>query len=381
MISIHQYLFSVGNSHGLTRTLGEVDVCRNAAGRMCFTVGNSAVVFKIQHEGRICALRCYTQPGRNLATIYGAKLLPSELFIYRDNAHGEWVDVVLDQWIEGETLHERIAHANAAEFGRLATAFDRVAASLVADNRAHGDLKPENILVGDDGALHLIDLDASFLPEFAGMESPELGTAAFQHPARTAADFDATLDDFPAALISTALHALAIDTSLRESYGVDDKLLIDPHQLPHDQALSEIITLFERHGMAVQYRIARLLYAPTIHLPSLARLLNYAIRPIPELPTEELELFVEAGFWGYRSMENECTHLAPLYDCGFDFTEKLAAVQVGKTWHFIDTNGCVVISCGEFDSVKPFHNGRSRARCAAGWCEIDHAGKVHLLEY
>lgn len=50
-----------------------------------------------------------------------------------------------------------------------------------------------------------------FLPVFAGEKSPELGTAAYQHPGRTAEDFDASIDDYSIATISTTLHALALE--------------------------------------------------------------------------------------------------------------------------------------------------------------------------
>lgn len=381
MISIRQYLFAVSNSRGLTRTLGDLDVCRDAEGRMYYTAGNSAVVFKIRHKGQICSLRCYTRPARNLAAIYGERLLPAELFIYRDGASGEWTDVVLGEWIEGDTLHEQIARANGAEFTQLAEAFDTLAATMLADERAHGDLKPENIIVGTDGTLHPIDLDASFLPDFAGSESLELGTAAFQHPARTASDFDAHLDDFPAALISTALHALALAPTLRDRYGVDDTLLIHPQGLKHNAALREILALFEQHGMAVQYRIARLLFAPTHRLHGLADLFGYAVQGTQNTPQEEPELFADRGLWGYRGTTTGHTLIPPLYDCGFDFTEELAAVQLGHTWHYIDLQGRNVIACGSFDAVKPFRNGRARVLRSGQWCEIDHTGRVYVLEY
>ena len=102
-----------------------------------------------------------------------------------------------------------------------------------------------------------------YLPAFAGEASPELGTAAFQHPARTIRDFNASLDDYPAALISTALHALALDPTLYVRYPDADGLLFSPQQIRTDEALREAIALFEREGLAVQYRIARLLYAHT----------------------------------------------------------------------------------------------------------------------
>lgn len=282
MFTLRQYLTTLADTHGLTKTLGGMEVCRDSRDRMCYTVGNSAIVFRVRHEGRIRSLRCYMHPPRHLAEIYGERLLPQELYLYDSPRSGVWVDVVLGDWIEGTTLHEAVAEAAAAEdtarLRQLAAAFDRLAAGLTSDDWAHGDLKPENIVVDPSGRLHLIDLDAMYLPAFAGEASPELGTAAFQHPARTIRDFNASLDDYPAALISTALHALALDPALYVRYPDADGLLFSPQQIRTDEALREAIALFEGEGLAVQYRIARLLYAPTPRLFGLPELLACAAR-------------------------------------------------------------------------------------------------------
>lgn len=263
MFSLRQYLTTLSDPCGLTRTLGDVEVCRDEAGRMCFSVGNSAAVFRIRHEGRIRSLRGYFRPQRHLREIYGERLLEKELFLYTSPEEGVWVDVVIGEWIEGESLHDAIARAatdrDTQRLTFLSRAFDRLAAVLVADDRAHGDLKPENILVDRAGALHPIDFDAAYLPCFAGERSPELGTAAYQHPARTAEDFNARIDDYPAALISTALHALSVAPELWEHYGDPDTLLYDPRKIAADRALQESLERFEELGMAVEYRIAQLL--------------------------------------------------------------------------------------------------------------------------
>lgn len=252
---LRQYLATLADSRGLTRTLGEIELCRDAQGRPLVSVGNSAAVFRIRHAGRICALRCYLRPPRHLREIYGTRLLEGELYLYETPTHGVWTDVVLDDWIEGETLDRVVRRAaQAGERARLhdlAAAFDRLAAELLADERAHGDLKPENIVVGTDGGLHPIDFDAAYLPAFAGERSPELGTAAYQHPARTAELYDERLDDYPAALISTALHALACDPSLLLRHGDADGLLLTPQAIPEDAAYREITALFRRRGMAL----------------------------------------------------------------------------------------------------------------------------------
>lgn len=393
MHTLRQYLISLSDPCGLTRTLGEVEVCRDAAGRPCFSAGNSAAVFRIRHEGRIRSLRCYLRPQRHLREIYGERLLERELYLYTSPASGVWVDVVIGDWIEGVSLHEAIAEAAAARdterLKRLSAAFDRLAAGLVTDDWAHGDLKPENMLVDNDGRLHLIDFDALYLPRFAGERSPELGTAAYQHPARTPEDFNARLDDYPAALISTALHALCVDPALWERYGNPDMLLYDPRRIASDRALEESIARFERSGMAVCYRMAQLLRAPRPKLPELPGLLAEAVRRAdreagtPEAPGEELsgkelsdalpELFVEGGRWGFRTPQRVV--IPPLYDNGFDFTEGLAAVLLGRTWHFIDPTGRTRLSCPGCDAVKPFRGGRARIRRNGQWLETDPEGR------
>lgn len=472
VFTLRQYLTTLADTHGLTRTLGEIEVYRDGKGRICYSAGNSAVVFRIRCEGRVRSLRCYMHHPRHLAEIYGEKLLPQELFIYTSPAGGVWVDVVLSDWIEGVTLHEAVAAAaeagDTARLRRFAAAFDRMAAALTADDWAHGDLKPENIVADNRGRLHLIDFDAMFLPAFAGRHSPELGTAAFQHPARTVRDFDASLDDYPAALISTALHALALDPTLYARYSEADGLLFTPQKIGTDAALCEVLALFERRGLAAQYRIARLLRSPSLRLPGLPQLLALAAettetdeRTGPEetkntvntattgtteaketagstgpkramgaeetaggnsgptdapadssadgsadgttedptedpagdsaegttgAPTEDptedptdgavaeaAELFVENGLWGYRTPEQVV--VPPLYDCGFDFTEGLAAVRLGATWHYIDGAGRPRISCPGCEAVKPFRNGRAPVVRGGRRLEIDREGR------
>lgn len=273
----------------------------------------------------------------------------------------------------------------------LSAAFDTLAAAMVSDRTAHGDLKPENLIVDPAGALHPIDFDAAFLPAFAGEQSPELGTAAYQHPARTAADFDASLDDYPAALISTALHALRVDPALHDRYGTADGLLFTPRRIPDEAPYREALALFERHGMAAEYRIARLLASPSLRLFGLGELLA-AVRHEPpetaetdgadrESPAPETrpvpELFAANGLWGYRTAERVV--VPPLYDNGFDFSEGLAAVCLGRTWHYIDPEGRIRLSCPGCEAAKPFRGGRARIVRDGRRLEIDRTGREFAI--
>ncbi len=384
MYSLRQYLFSLINSKGLTRTLGEVELCRNDSGELLYTVGNTAAIFLIRHEGQKRALRCYFRPRPNLQLIYGERFLPKELYLYETPTQGMWVDVVLTDWIEGVTLDQAIRRAAMAKDQEQLTAlseqFDRFAATLLADDWAHGDLKPENILIDTQGELRLIDHDACFLPAMRGMRSPELGTASFQSPNRTVEDFDERLDDYPAALIATALHALRRDPSLYARYGQRDGLLFDPYQMATDEAYREAMALFTLHGDAVWYRIAEVLanqWFRHAHLATLFAFLTTGV-PAPVEPDEPYpELYAEYGRWGFRTEERVV--IPPIYHSGFDFSEGLAPVCVGKRWHFIDRMGRVVLHAPPCDIVKPFRDGFAVVVCGKIRYKMNRAAEIFEL--
>ena len=173
-----------------------------------------------------------------------------------------------------------------------------------------------------------------------------------------------------------ALNALAEDPTLWDRYGSSDGLLYTPQRIASDPAYRETLALFEKRGMAVQYRIAQLLTAPTLRLFGLAELLAEAVREKPAARSgteaETPELFAENGRWGYRTAERVV--VAPLYDNGFDFTEGLAAVQLGGTWHYIDTAGRTRLSCPGCAAVKPFRGGKAQVVRNGRRIGIDRAG-------
>ena len=128
--------------------------------------------------------------------------------------------------------------------------------------------------------------------------------------------------------------------------------------------------------MAIAYRIARLLLSPTLKLFGLAGLLARAVEAAdaangpagektPPDGGQTPELFAENGLWGYRCGERVV--VAPLYDCGFDFSEGLAAVRLGRTWHYIDPAGVTRLSlpgCEAGTDFPPRRSARHRPRGA-----------------
>lgn len=377
MFTLRQYLFSVEDPYGLFRTLCDLRFEHDEAGRISYRIGNSAVTFPVWHNGAKHALRCYFRPTKQLRRIYGEAYLERELFLYDAPPHGRWVDVVLIPWIEGEELGKAVREA--AEAGdqttlrTLSEQFDRLALELLRAPWAHGDLKPENILVAPDSTLHLIDRDAMFLPEMQGEHSPELGRAAYQHPRRTAEDFNASMDDFSVALLSSALHALSLDPTLYARYAERDGLLIDTQHLETDEALKDILHLFEVKGLAVRYRIARTLLRRGPSTLSAQPWLELLGKTFATAEGEAPELyFAREGLCGFRTEERIV--IPPMFDDGRDFTEGLAAVQLGATWHFIDRHGAIALSLPTGHGVKPFRSGRARVYTEDSMYEIDLAG-------
>ena len=212
-----------------------------------------------------------------------------------------------------------------------------------------------------------------YRPDFTADDCEETGTRAFQHPDRENV-FGKEIDDYPIALISAALHALALDPTLYGRFERADAMMISPARAVagDDPASAAVEQVLAANGDAVHYRIARLLRSPRPELFGLAELLRYAQTPV-RTSEEPLRLDECDGRWGYRDSEGFV--IAPLYDCGFEFSDSLAAVSIGGQWHFIDETGRVAINCAGCDAVKPFRNGRAEKIIGGTRIAIDTAGK------
>ena len=356
--SVSQYILSVENSLLMFRTLRNIEPVRGIDGKpICYT-GNSAIIFKVRLYGELKALRVYMRHHPNLRAIYRDNLYPRELFICHEGDEEMWADVVLCNWWEGHTLQREIAqHAgNSEAMMQLAQRFERFAARILDEEWAHGDIKPDNIIVDDEG-MHLIDHDAAYRNGFTSEECIELGSRQYQHPARSTENFGIHIDDYPIALITTALYALAYDSSLAAALHNSDYLLINPAHTIEDRDLTlrHIEELFADRGDAYHLYIARLLHSRNIVLFNLRSYLDPA--PPPACNSEELSLNCAHGLWGYTRGDEWI--IPPLYDLGFEFSEGTALVQLGRVWHFIDEKGRTVITCGKGHGIKPMRDGKS----------------------
>ena len=361
--SLSQYLLSVEHLDRMARTLDthSILLLRDDEGRVKCRVGNSVILFEVIYKGVHSALRVYMRQHRNLRAIYGEKYLPKELLVCSAATVSELVDVVISEWFDGSTLQSIIEeyYANSAKMAALSQMFEEFAIGLLSEPWAHGDIKPENIILGGDG-LHLIDFDAMFRPGFSSDDCVEIGTRQYQHPQRNKFNFNKSIDDYPIALIVTALAAMTLDKRLGKELLHSDNLLITPRLAieGRDKWLDYIENLFAEKGDVRHYRIARLLRSPHSSLPQLKELLEVGIREIESDEEPQLEYY--NGGWGYTL--RGVFVIPPYYDVAFDFREGLGLVCIANVWHFIDRKGRVVIHCGRGSNIKPFRNGITRIK-------------------
>lgn len=364
---VSQYILAVEYFDLMARTLAsrKIYAIYDDNKRLKCSVGNSVLVFQVMCEGKKMAMRIYMKPHRNLRAIYGERYYPKELLVSSSSDHYGLADVVMCEWHEGVSLQSKIEEvANKPDkMKALSKMFEEFAIELLSEKWAHGDLKPENIILSKDG-LHLIDFDAMYREGFTVKDCIEIGTKQFQHPLRDISFFNKSIDDYPIALIVTALAALSLDKSLAKRVIDNDYLLIRPSLAVsgRDEMLDRIERLFAECGDVRHYRIARLLRSPHPKLPALKSLLELSVREVAG--EEPLSLEYYNGYWGFA--RNGIFVIPPMYDLAFDYSEGVALVRVGDVWHFIDERGEVVITCGRGKEIKPFRGGVTQMLCEDG---------------
>ncbi len=290
------------------RTLKHIAIERES---IC--VGNNAVVVRcyIEELGGVVKLKCYYRPHHNLAKLYGKAYYPREVGLYTLMGHIEYLDAVITPWVEGRALDRALNDTN-ADYLSLSRAFDAMACNTLAMATAHGDIKPDNIIVCDDSSMLLIDWDAAWRPDIDRIE--EWGTMGFRHPLRRNSDFNKHIDDYPIALLSTMLAALATDPQYFVPHLHDDGSMFSPELLLRggDVLLDHAIGLFAEQGDVVHYRIAKSLYTQHPMIPRLADYLRYSYVVLPDTIPDGCTAECCEGLWGCHL--NGTWIIPPLYD-------------------------------------------------------------------
>lgn len=387
--TIARYAASVADPHGLFRTLGDPVCERDIYGEPLVFAGGNSVVFRVKVEKKHFALKCYTRP-KNLARLVysqvadtdsallcGGRHLPDEFFVYGPSGNGEWYDVILSEWIEGETLHNAVSKAlhdgDRERLAGLAHACDLAFSDLLEQEWAHGDLKPENIFITRDGGVKLIDLDAMYFPIFEGNAAKELGTPSYQHPLRKESYYNRHIDDYPAALISATLHLLALWPELNGTFGDRDKFIFTSGDVfSGSEAYDAAKRLAARSGEGALYTLLLMLAAPTPRIDGLGEILSaFGTGTAPnDYPFSTQGI---TGRWGYSGSDGRNV-VPPIFDTALEFSEGVAAVNIGGFNHFANPDGRCTINCSEYDAVKPFRHGMAAVRRGGLWGFIDRDG-------
>lgn len=202
--------------------------------------GAFASVYQMNCDNRTYAIRCFLHNVRDQSLRY--KLLSQFImsdnldctvhFEYQDKGiqiRGEWFPLLKMEWVKGQTLDRYIESniENNAALTSLADSFQEMVQHLKSAGIAHGDLQHGNIMVTDAGKLRLVDYDGMFIPSMKGMKSNELGHRNYQHPNRSANDFNEDLDTFAAWSVFLSLKVTARCPELYTRLGAgNDRLLL-----------------------------------------------------------------------------------------------------------------------------------------------------------
>lgn len=234
--------------------------------------GGFACVYQLTVDSRVVALRCFVQQRQDLQQRY--KLISEYLtkhqlpfmveFTFVEQGirvENQWFPVLAMDWVDGVTL-ERYVEAHLPwprKLKALADRFDKLCMELSDIGIAHGDLQHGNILVQDSGLLQLVDYDGMFVPDMSDdLLSAEFGHRHYQHPSRSAQNFDSRIDNFSMSVISLSLHTLAEDPSLFHKVSADDFLLFKDTDYK-DPLASRTFCLLEGHKSHEVRRMARLM--------------------------------------------------------------------------------------------------------------------------
>lgn len=258
--------------------------------------GAFASVYKINTVDGDWAVRCFLTDRPDQKTRYEtiSKYVLMDNLKYTVEFHyleegikvrGKWYPILKMNWVYGQTFEHFLmdSYRDSEALLELRDEFSELARGLDDVGMAHGDLQHGNMILNKNGTgITLVDYDAMFVPDLLGKASLELGHPNYQHPDRTASDYDTTVDNFSCWLIHHSLSIVALDPGLFEFFeGGDECILFRKRDLanPENSPLFEALINHDNEEIQEYARtLLRMLWAlpnqvPELHHPEeLARL-------------------------------------------------------------------------------------------------------------
>lgn len=199
--------------------------------------GGFTTTYKLRGSNRNWAVRCFTREINDLQQRYqsiGSFLNQNNCTFLVDAKYlhngirisGNYYPIIKMKWLDGEPLNAYIdrIHSQKSSLEGLLKEFTNLVKQLENYGIAHGDLQHGNIMV-KNSKLFLIDYDGMYLPDLANLTVNELGHPNFQHPRRTAKDYNKYIDRFSSIIIYTAIKAVSLVPALWRKYDNGDNLL------------------------------------------------------------------------------------------------------------------------------------------------------------
>ena len=228
MVSCISIVKTLQNTNIEIRGLGTIEVYPTT-----IEVGNNCVAARchvVGTEGDMI-IKCYHRRHPDDMFLESTNYYLDALRVVELTGSVEYVDVVLSQWVAGDAL-DVVLYSGDFDYAVLSRAFDRMAYNHKRGKVVHGDVKPENIVVTPDGEMQLVDNDLSPRENVWGYNAIEYGSSLYTHRNRRIRRTDEHTDDYPLALISVLLAAMAIDercfsrsTSISENITIAMELL------------------------------------------------------------------------------------------------------------------------------------------------------------
>lgn len=222
--------------------------------------GGFTVTYHLYDSKNDWAVRCFTREIAHLQKRYqeisrflarnsngvfvNAEYLPEGILV-----NGQRFPIIKMPWVKGEPLNEFIGKnvSRQGVLSNLAERFKKLVDCLQALGVAHGDLQHGNIIVKvKTGDLYLIDYDGMFLPSLKDLPTNEIGHVNYQHPARDASHYDASIDRFSAIVIYLGLKAISVAPHLWGKYDNDENILFrqeDFREPERSQLLQEMSSM------------------------------------------------------------------------------------------------------------------------------------------
>lgn len=251
--------------------------------------GAFASVYKVSTKSGDWAVRCFLTDRPDQKERYQAiskyvlmdNLKYTVEFHYLDEGikiGKRWYPVVKMNWVYGTTLETFLQdnYRSREAILKLREEFSLLAEGLDTVGMAHGDLQHGNIIVvekDDRKDLMLVDYDAMFVPDLLGKPSLELGHPNYQHPERTAYNYDTTVDNFSCWLIHQSLSIVALDPDLFKHFsGGDECILFRRKDLRSPESSDLFDTLLNHQNKQVRDHattILRMLWSEPHLIPEL----------------------------------------------------------------------------------------------------------------